>query len=218
MEDIQNLTNAERHSTAEKKDDRDRIKVLMDKLKERISNEKITPNKQHIAADKFFRAMGRGCQWGTTSTYDDKSVDARLLGCACCGMKDYNDTDESEIKREYKYLPLSKLDILELNNDDTRTYVNQITMKPLYLPVNEEGHLEALSSWKVKSVSSFKDLLDSEGDCFFYHLHPELVLTPPEIYGSEPVAVLCPDCADSIKNKFQIMSLPMELILDLAVE
>ena len=32
-------------------------------------------------------------------------------------------------------------------------------------------------------------------------MHPELVLTPTEIYGNEPVAVLCPDCADSIKKK-----------------
>jgi len=114
-------------------------------------------------------------------------------------MKDYDDIDESEIKREYTFLPLNNLDLLKLTNKDANAHKKQINMKPLYLPIDDEGHLKAFVPWKVKSVYLFSDPLDVERECFYY-LHPELVLTPPEINGSESVAVICSDCMDSIKK------------------
>ena len=158
MEDIQDLMDIEQKSDAENTQVVDKIKDL----KQRILNEKITPIKQKNAADKFFRALGRGCEWGTKPSYHNCSIDARLLGCASCGMKDYDNIDESEIKREYTFLPLNKLDLLKLTNKDANAHKKQINMKPLYLPIDDEGHLKAFVPWKVKSVYLFSDPLDAE--------------------------------------------------------
>ena len=83
MEDIQDLLQIETKSNYEC----EQIKLMTEELKRRIMNERITPEKQEEAGIQFFRALGRGCPWGK-SQYDDNSIDARLLGCACCGMKD----------------------------------------------------------------------------------------------------------------------------------
>ena len=76
----------------------------METLKQRISNETITPKRQKNSGRHFFRALGRGCPWGTKSHYHNDSIDARLLGCACCGMKEYDDIDQFEIKKQFHFL------------------------------------------------------------------------------------------------------------------
>jgi len=126
----------------------------------------------------------------------------RLLGYACCGMKDYNDIDEFEINRQFKFLPLNKLNILKINKKDSYTYEKQIRIKIL-LPVKEVGHLELFTPWQVLGVFLFKNPLNSKQNCH-YHLYPELVLNSTETNGNEPVAIVCSDCANSI-NKQRIL-------------
>ena len=85
-----------------------------------------------MAADKFLRALGRGCPWGTKTRYHKNSVDARLIGCACCWREDYNDIGEFEINRQFKFLPLNKLNILKLNEKDSCTHEKQIRISKYY--------------------------------------------------------------------------------------
>jgi hypothetical protein len=45
--------------------------------------------------------MGQGLPWGTKQYLTSDSVDARLLlfGCACCGMKEYDSSDNLAKKK-----------------------------------------------------------------------------------------------------------------------
>ena len=54
--------------------------------------------------------------------------------------------------------------------------------------------------WQVLGVFSFKNPCNSKQNCY-YHLHPKLVLNPPETNGNEPVAIVCSDCANSINKQ-----------------
>ncbi len=55
-----------------------------------------TPEKQKPAADNFFQALGWILLWWTF--YSNDSIDAKSLGCAFCGMKEYDNI--SPQKRE----------------------------------------------------------------------------------------------------------------------
>jgi len=114
-------------------------------------------------------------------------------------MKDYNDTDECERNRQFKFLPLNKLNILKLNEKHSYTYEQPIRIKIL-LPVNAEGDLELFTLCQVLVVSSFKNPLNSK-QTRHYHLHPELVLNPPDTNGNEPVAFVCSDCINNINKQ-----------------
>ena len=149
MEDIQDLMDCEGASETKQAQNREDTKVLLNKLKVRINNEKVTPEKQNTAADNFFRAIGRGCPWGKKHQYHDQSIDALLLCCASCGMKDYDDIDEFEIKRNFVFLPLKELGLLKLNPVDYNIRKNQMAQDPLFLPINDDGDLEAFYPWKV---------------------------------------------------------------------
>ena len=195
MEDIQDLMDCKGASETKQAQNREDTKVLLNKLKVRINNEKVTPEKQNTAADNFFRAIGRGCPWGKKHQYHDQSIDALLLCCASCGMKDYDDIDEFEIKRNFVFLPLKELGLLKLNPVDYNIRKNQMAQDPLFLPINDDGDLEAFYPWKVRSIYP----LSSEDSCY-YHLHPEFVRCDSEIIGGQPGAFLCPDCADCIKK------------------
>ena len=65
----------------------------LEKLLSTIEAQKITPERQKRLASRFYEALGRGCPWGTHANFDDDqhgpSQDAWLLGCACCGFRDY---------------------------------------------------------------------------------------------------------------------------------
>ena len=67
-------------------------------------------------------------------------------------MKDYDDIDEFEIKRNFVFLPLKELGLLKLNPVDYNIRKNQMAQDPLFLPINDDGDLEAFYPWKVKSI------------------------------------------------------------------
>jgi hypothetical protein len=190
VEDIQDVINSD-GSEAD-------IEAMTAKLNQRLSMEKVTPEKKHVAANAFFRAIGRGCPWGERSCYDDISVDARLFGCSCCGMKDYHDVGEyNQQENKFQFVPLSSLEILKLSEEEALMHNAHLNTK-INIPFNEDGDFKVVNPWIVKSVYAFECPGDSP-TVTYYHLHPELVLKPTTVETkTNPIAMICSDCAKAI--------------------
>ena len=146
LEDIQDLRDGD--------GDESQLKSLEEELKRRLLMEKVTPEKQQTAANEFFRAIGRGCSWGDKPTYDEKSVDARLFGCACCGMKEYDDVGEAGNIETFHRVPLSQLSKLQLAPEDAQEYERHLE-QVIEIPTNEERTMKKIQPWLVKSVYPF---------------------------------------------------------------
>ena len=198
MEDIQDLQSPEKKGNGEQKTDeeieRDKRKALelMEELKKRILNEEVTPEKQRKAADEFFVAMGRGCSWGTVPKHDVNSVDARLFGCAACGMKEYDNVESLEsAKKGFERIPLSQLEkSLKMKPEAAKEYNERMKQNPVQL-INEDGNVRSeVNPWRVLSVYTHKNV--------HYHMHPELVLDPSDTNSIEPIAIVCANCATSV--------------------
>ena len=100
MEDMQDLMIENGKSDSQIVSDKQQANNLIKKLNTRISKELITPEKRKNVANKFYRAIGKGhCSWGSKPCYDQNSIDAKLLGCAVCGMKKYGNTREEDKRR-----------------------------------------------------------------------------------------------------------------------
>ena len=128
MEDIQDLLNQTEKSSNQIDCDKQKADILIKQLQKRLAQEKVTPQKQKDAADRFFQAIGRGCPWGTKQIYDKNSVDARLYACSCCGIKNYDDTGDNNNRQEFKIVPLSDLDILKLKEEKSMIYQKQLNV------------------------------------------------------------------------------------------
>ena len=93
--------------------------------------------------------MGQGLQWGTKQFYSDDSIDAKLLGCACCGMREYKSKSDPTAKTKFDYFHVNRLDILKLTKEDSQDYKEKLKIE-LLLPVNDEGHCKKFVPWKTK--------------------------------------------------------------------
>jgi hypothetical protein len=176
MEDIQDLLDDRCKSFDEKQEDHILADNLIKKLKLRLSGEIITSERQKRIANSFFQAIGRGCPWGSKREYSSNSIDAILYGCACCGIKEFNDIGENRKKQQFNLLPLSQLNLLKLDKIETKKYKEQLNMM-LMLPSNEEGILMAFCPWKVRSIYIHQDQRKQTCDFeSFYYLHPELMV------------------------------------------
>ena len=112
-------------------------------------HQRMTPEKQHELGAKFLEAQGRGVSWGKEK-FNDKSIDAPLCTCACCGSRDF-DCDE----RQYQYVDLNELDILKLDNEKRGEHVDRMEQDdgdPLYLPVDKDGNTEEFKTSKAYSI------------------------------------------------------------------
>jgi hypothetical protein len=78
--------------------------------------------------------MGQGLPWGTKQYLTSDSVDARLFGCACCGMKEYDSSDNLAKKKKYRIVPVELLNSLKLSNKDFYEYEENLKVK-LMLPI-----------------------------------------------------------------------------------
>ena len=197
MEDIQDLMIENGKSESQIVSDKQQANNLIKKLNKRISKELITPEKRKNVADKFYRAIGKGCSWGSKPCYDENSIDAKLLGCAVCGMKEYDNTGEEDKRRQFKLISLSdeKLDIFKLDKEAIEKYKKQTKMT-LDLPDNDEGHLKEFRPWLVRSIYCYINP-DSPNEKTYYYFHPELIMNKS---SNPPTAVLCPDCALRVNN------------------
>ena len=172
-----------------------KIEKLKQTLMQRIDNETVTPQRQHDVLDQFFTVIGRGCPWGQNqaSYHNSTSIDAPLIGCACCGTRDYDEWDFNGSGYETKFTlhnVTPDLDILKMNQDESSQYEKQLQIK-LLLPVNDNGTLRTFIPWKVRSVFSWR------GN--HYHLHPELVTNDTNC--TSPKAYLCTECWESVKKQ-----------------
>jgi hypothetical protein len=129
VEDIQNLLDCNGKTNVQQKEDRTKANVLIQELKQRLRKEKVTSEKQKNAADKFFHALGRGLPWGIKPYFTHDSVDARLFGCACCGMKEYDNGDSPITKKKFQLLPVDMLDLLKLSKEDCHKYRENLKVK-----------------------------------------------------------------------------------------
>ena len=197
MEDIQDLLEVKGKSKIQITHDRNEAKSIMKELENRLRNEMVTEEKQRTAADQFFQGIGRGCYWGTKPQYDINSVDARLYGCACCGVKDYHDITLFDKSQNFQLLQLNELNLLKLTKEDVVTYHDQLRVE-LQLPVNEEGTLDTFYPWKLRSIYEHHN--EEHDETEYFHLHPELIVPANKSLGTSPFAILCSECANSIKN------------------
>ena len=106
MEDIQDLLDCNDKTNVQQKEAGMKANFLIQELKQRLGKEKVTPEKQKNAADKFFQAIRRGLPWGTKSYFTHDSVDARLFGCAWCRMKEYDNSDDLVTKKKIRFFLL----------------------------------------------------------------------------------------------------------------
>ena len=109
----------------------------------------VTHGKQTV--DNFFQALGRWLPWGTKQYFTNDSIDARLFGCAYCGMKEYDNSDDFTKMKIYQFIPLESLKLLKLSNEDSHEYQKNLKVK-LILPINENGCCNIFIPWKAKSV------------------------------------------------------------------
>ena len=155
---------------------------------------KITPARQKQVAQKFFRALGRGCTWGNIQKYDgNKSIDARLIACACCGIREFENIDNPE--RTFEYVPLSKLAYLRLNKHEEEEFKKQRAIKCI-LPINDNGDKDIFYPWHARSIYPQRDI---DNDEYYYYLHPELVDHKVDKNGTDAqYAEICSECLRSI--------------------
>jgi len=79
-----------------------------------IRSQKIGSEISELLMEKFYRVQGRGLPWGKISHFmwnDIKSVDAPLLACASCGIRDIHNNHRGNTRNEDGY------------SEDTRTRV-----------------------------------------------------------------------------------------------
>ena len=181
-------------------DNEQRVKELTNSLVDRLLLEKITPTKQKQAAKQFYHALGKGCSWGIVSEYDpNRSIDACLLACACCGMREFDGIDNPE--RTFESISINMLSKLHLDKDQEAQYKHRLKIK-LELPIDEEGHTRIFYPWKIQSVySPVTDENDDtvHDDDYYFHLHPELV--HKRIDDDQRVyteATICNECQASL--------------------
>ena len=55
IEDIQDLLDSNGKSNLQKEEDTKKANILLEELKQRLQREKVTPEKQKLAADNFFK-------------------------------------------------------------------------------------------------------------------------------------------------------------------
>ena len=202
MEDIQDLLKEDGKSDTQIAFDKERAQDLIQTLKSRISNEIVSPEKCKKIADSFYKAMGKGCFWGTKQSYAEKSIDANsidamLLGCAACGRKEYHDIGEEDNRHKFEFMGLSnnKLCIFKLDEEATKKYEDQMKVK-LDLPVNNNGRLKQFQPWLTRSIYCYINP-DSPDQKTYYYFHLEMIIEKNNV----PItAVLCPDCASQVNN------------------
>jgi hypothetical protein len=103
MEDIQDSLDCNAKTDVQHKEATMKANILIQELKQRVGKEKVSPEKQKNAADKFFQVIRQGSPWGTKPYFTHDSVDARLFGCACCGMKEYDSSDDLVTKKKIRF-------------------------------------------------------------------------------------------------------------------
>ena len=77
MLDVQDLLESNRKSNLQKEEDTKRADILIEELKQRLQREKVTPEKQKLAADNVFQALGQGLPWRKRQFYSDDSINAK---------------------------------------------------------------------------------------------------------------------------------------------
>ena len=130
--------------------DNPEVQCQVKEFKRRLQTQKITPEKQRNAALKFYESLGRGCPWNPNhDEYEPGvSVDARLLGCACCGYREFDNI--SNPMRKYNRVPLTTLDALKLSNKDAVNYEKKLKIS-FFVPTNERGNTNYFFHGKLKA-------------------------------------------------------------------
>ena len=143
------------------------------RLREEIKAQYVSPQKQRDVAEKYLLSQGRGCAWATNigkkEFVEGRSIDALILGCACCGSRSI------DVEDSYTRQPLSKLQCLKLDEDEAEQHLDRIERYNLELPIDDTGLTKTFNLWKAWSIWPQKNLKKADSSASYYFLHPELV-------------------------------------------
>jgi hypothetical protein len=143
------------------------------RLREEIKAQYVSPQKQRDVAEKYLLSQGRGCAWATNigkkEFVEGRSIDALILGCACCGSRSI------DVEDSYTRQPLSKLQCLKLDEDEAEKHLDRIERYNLELPIDDTGLTKTFNLWKAWSIWPQKNLKKADSSASYYFLHPELV-------------------------------------------
>ena len=173
------LTNQSSSSADEIKRTEILYNYAIQEVKVTIRSQKLTAERKSELMSKFYKAQGIGLPWGETQCFTAESIDAPLVSCSCCGIRNM---DTTESRRSYKEVDLSKDNVQcmlklkdgddniktgtdgevddEGNDDEVRLGLGwtlqrhrlAMKMKPLSIPCNEHGDTKEVETWRLKSV------------------------------------------------------------------
>ena len=138
----------------------------------------MTPERTKKLSQKSLETQGRGVPWGKQhfTREDDnapETIDAPLLTCACCGIRNMDDVDFTRSYREVDLADTKVRNVLRLRprrgdttNDDEveagdgrprsdRTQQGHISLmerEPLSIPYNDSGDTKKVELWRLLSA------------------------------------------------------------------
>ena len=127
-----------------------------------LKSEMLTLEEQDSLLQDFLRQHGR------TNVDASGFADCSILACGACGRKD---AQRNGI--DYKKYELSKLDAFILTDEDFLEYLIHYDSPPLMLSLDGTSSLQAVHTYKARSIWFEGGVLSDESVC--YNLHPELV-------------------------------------------
>jgi len=146
--------------------------AAIQKLKERIKGQFVSPTRQKELGEEFLAAQGRGCLWGLKDEFvPGKSIDAPIYACACCGFRAPDVLDIGTVS--YSYKPVEDLkEVLLLRDNDLHDHLYRMSddTYTMTLPIDEEGNTDVFPVWKAWSIWGHPENKEE-----YYHLHPEFV-------------------------------------------
>jgi hypothetical protein len=168
------------------------------KFMEAVKNERISDNDVHNITKEILNNMGRNyCSYTNKCPYDDNKekddnnlddagMDAKLLSCAVCGVREYN---RNLAGRSFKNMRLDQLDVLRCDEGETKFYQDEKRrLSNVLLPTSNDGEWKKFDVYRLYSRCEMK-----EGE--LYYLHEEFV------DRAQQQATVCSMCRSKIVKK-----------------
>jgi hypothetical protein len=170
--------------------------IAYERLCEEIREQNLSDEETDHLIKKFYNSIGRSL---------DGSSDAKVTACGCCGVRNV----ERSLELRYVEVMVDTLDMLRLDPDDHKVYMDVREEEPVMLPVDDEGTVKAFLLHDALDIYYRKpkeEKLDSqEHHEESYWLHPDLVHQHVSSTGeTNDATFVCHSCHSDLFKKYQV--------------
>ena len=193
------------------------LQHAIERARQIIDSQLVTPEIQKEKADEFLRQQGRGVSWGDVAQYvndagdiEYQSIDAPMFTCASCGLRDLDPVGKLISEKSVRELKWAVLD-----PEDRSKFTKAMRTQTLSLPTSDKGDFRDFDIWKARSTWPARRENELSEDASvpdwmfdldenkkpdrskpkYFHLHPEFVVESEGSDGKKDYKVkLCPCC------------------------